>query len=320
MNDHTPIRRSVAKRLSFVTAVGAAALFSSLGLHAAPSDFTVESPVDGKTFKLSDAKGKYVALHFLLKTECPFCLKHTRDYAKKSAAASDVIQVFLKPDSAEEIKAWAAKANAGDDFPNIAVYRDADAKLAEQFGIPDGYQFHGQTVHYPALVLLDPAGKEVFRYVGKNNTDRYSYEQFAAKLAELKGKPAAIQHYNLGADKVALGGYDPVSYFAKNQALKGRKEISALHRGVTYYFASGENKRLFIESTEKFVPTYGGWCATAMAKGEKVEIDPANFKVTNGRLFLFYKGLWGNARKDWDKDETSQTAKADTNWKKIARE
>jgi thioredoxin-dependent peroxiredoxin len=34
--------------------------------------FTVESPADGKTFALADAKGKYVALHFLLKTECPF--------------------------------------------------------------------------------------------------------------------------------------------------------------------------------------------------------------------------------------------------------
>ncbi len=248
MNDHTSILCTVAKRISFLMVVGAAAFFSSLGLHAALSDFTVESPVDGKTLKLSDAQGKYVALHFPLKTECPFCLKHTRDYAKKSATTSDVIQVFLK-------------------------------------------------------------------------LDRFSYEQFAAKLAELKNQPAAaIQHYNLGVDRIALGGYDPVSYFAENQALKGRKEISARHRGVTYYFASEENKKLFTESREKYVPTYGGWCATAMAKGEKVEIDPTNFKITNGRLFLFYKGLWGNALKDWNKDEASLTAKADTNWKKIAGE
>ncbi len=111
MNDHTSILCTVAKPISFLMVVGAAALFSSLCLQAAPSDFTVESPVDGKTFKLSEGKGKYVALHFLLKTECPFCLKHTRDYAKKSATTSDVIQVFLKPDSAEEIKAWAAKSS-----------------------------------------------------------------------------------------------------------------------------------------------------------------------------------------------------------------
>ena len=131
---------------------------------------------------------------------------------------------------------------------------------------------------------------------------------------------AAIRHYNLSADKVALGGYDPVAYFTKNQALKGRKEISAQHRGVTYRFDSEADRKLFAGSPEKYLPAYGGWCATAMAKAEKVEIDPANFKLTNGRLFLFYKGLWGNALKDWEKDEAGLAARADANWKKIAGE
>jgi len=307
-------------RLLSLVALLASSLLPA-GTFAAPLvDFTVESPSDGKFFKLSEAKGKYVALHFLLKTECPFCLKHTRDYAKRYAATPDVIHVFLKPDSADQIKAWSTKANRGDDFADVTIYRDGEAKLAEQFGIPGGYQFHGQAVHYPALVLLDTAGKEIFRYVGKNNADRFSYEQFAAKLAELKEKPAAIQHYNLGADKVAISGYDAVAYFTQGKALKGRKEISASHRGVTYYFASEDDRKLFAESPKKYVPTYGGWCATAMAKGEKVEIDPTNFKVTDGRLFLFFKAFYANAIKDWNKDEPGQTAKADVNWKKIAGE
>lgn len=303
-----------------LVALLASSLLPAVTFAAPPVDFTVESPVDGKTFKLSEAKGKYIALHFLLKTECPFCLKHTRDYAKKSAATPGVVHILLKPDSADAIKAWSAKANRGDDFADVTIYRDTDAKLADQFGIPGGYQFHGQSVHYPALVLLDPAGKEVFRHVGKSNADRFSYEQFAAKLAELKEKPAAIQHYNLGADKVAINGYDPVAYFTQGKAIKGRKEISASHRGVTYYFATEEDKKLFAESPDKYLPTYGGWCATAMAKGEKVEIDPTNFKVTNGRLFLFFKAFYANAIKDWNKDELNQTAKADANWKKLAGE
>jgi len=143
----------------------------------------------------------------------------------------------------------------------------------------------------------------------------------SAAPPESNEKPAsAIQHYNLGADKVALKGYDPVGYFTLNKALKGRKEINAQHRGVTYWFASEENKKLFTESPTKYLPTYGGWCATAMAKGEKVEIDPTNFKVTNGRLFLFFKAFYANAIKEWNKDEPGQTAKADANWKKIAGE
>jgi len=156
---------------------------------------------------------------------------------------------------------------------------------------------------------------------GKSVTDRFSYGPFMARLAGFEQKMAiAIEHYNLGADKVALKGYDPVAYLAKSQALKGRKEISAQHRGVTYWFSSEENRRLFLESPEKYMPTYGGWCATAMAKGEKVEIDPGNFKVTQGRLLLFYKALWRNAREDWDKEEAGLTAKADANWKRIAGE
>jgi peroxiredoxin Q/BCP len=308
--------RSVA-----LVALLATSLASAVTFAAPPADFTVESPADGKTFKLSGAKGKYVALHFLLKTECPFCLKHTHAYARKSANTPEVIHVFLKPDSADEIKEWSTKANRGDDFVDVTIYRDADAKLANDFGIPSGYQFHGQSVHYPALVLLDLAGKEIFRYVGKSNADRFPYDQFAAKLAELKEMPtAALQHYNLGTDKVALSGYDPVGYYTLNKALKGRKEINAQHRGVTYWFASEEDKKLFIESPIKYLPTYGGWCATAMAKGEKVEIDPTNFKVTNGRLFLFFKAFYANAIKDWNKDEPGQAAKADANWKKISGE
>lgn len=282
----------------------------------APSDFTVISPIDGKTFHLSDAKGRYVALHFLLKTECPFCLRHTAEYSMKAPTIAGVTHIFLKPDSNAEIKSWAGKIKAPQ---QPAIYRDAEAKLATEYGIPDGYSFHGQTVHYPALVLLDPNGKEVFRYVGKNNTDRYPWDRFVAKIAELTANPAA-QGYNLRADKVALSGYDPVTYLSQNKAMKGSPQIASIYRGVTYNFASEENRALFAANPEMYLPAYGGWCATAMAKGRKVEIDPTNFKVTNNRLFLFYKNFLSNARGDWEKDEPAQTTRADANWKRIAGE
>ena len=299
------------------------ALFAPLSrLKAAPpADFTVEAPATGQHFKLSEARGKYVALHFLLQTECPYCLKHTRDYAVKSKDVTDVVHVFLKPDDSEAIKKWSDAANRGDDFADLSIFRDPEAKLADQYGIPGGFKFHGQTVHYPALVLLNPAGREVFRYLGRDNTDRYSYEQFTAKLAELKSKPSVgLPHYNLGPDHLALSGYDPVGYLTENKALKGQKTISTSHRGVTYYFASEDHRKAFLQAPDRYLPTYGGWCATAMAKGEKVEIDPTNFKVTNGRLFLFFKAFYANAIKDWNRDEANQTQRADAHWKEISGE
>ena len=171
---------------------------------ANPEDFTVNSATDTNVFKLSDARGKYVAVHFLLKTECPFCLKHTRTYSEKSMGDSRVIHIFLKPDSEAEIKSWTM--DLGGAASKLTVYRDPDAKLADGFGIPGGYKFHGEVVHYPALVLLDPKGNEVFRYVGKNNTDRYPYEKFSAKLDELMMPPAMSAMPGAMGGSMKMGG------------------------------------------------------------------------------------------------------------------
>ncbi len=146
-------------------------------------DFTLTSVTDKSTFTLSKSKGKFIALHFLLKTECPYCIRHTSEYFEKASSLANVIQVFIKPDSEEEIKAWANKLKSTNSLP---IYQDTNAKLADQFNIPNGYQFHGQVVHYPALILLNDKGEEVFRYIGKNNSDRFSFDQLKAKLEELK--------------------------------------------------------------------------------------------------------------------------------------
>lgn len=159
--------------------------FSLLSQAATPADFTVEAPASGQKFRLADARGKFVALHFLLKTECPVCLRHTREYARRAGELPDVVQIFLKPDSANDIQAWVGKLGDGAAGQPV-IYRDPEASLARQFRIPDGYRFHGESVHYPALVLLDPTGAEVFRHVGKNNGDRFGFEALAAKVAGLR--------------------------------------------------------------------------------------------------------------------------------------
>ena len=152
-----------------------------------PANIKLSSATDNRQFDLKKEKGKFVALHFLLKTECPYCLRHTQDYFSKAGSLKNVLQVFIKPDSELEIRSWAGKLSAGD-LAKFPIYRDPDAKLASQLNIPDGYKFHNQIVHYPAIILIGPNGKEVFRYVGKNNSDRLSFEQLAAKVNELSKK------------------------------------------------------------------------------------------------------------------------------------
>jgi YHS domain-containing protein len=126
------------------------------------------------------------------------------------------------------------------------------------------------------------------------------------------------KQYNVSDDHVAIQGYDPVAYFTGHKAKEGSKTIKADYQGVTYYFASEEDKKLFSANPGKYEPEYGGWCAYAMgAKGEKVEVDPETFKIVNGKLYLFYNKFFNNTLKSWNKDEPNLKKKADINWSSI---
>lgn len=160
---------------------------SSRLMAQTPANIRLSSATDDRQFVLSKEKGKFVAMHFLLKTECPFCIRHTQEYFSKAKTLKNVVQVFIKPDSELEIRSWSAKL-AAKDLKNFPIYRDPDARLAKQMNIPDGYKFHDQIVHYPATILIGPNGKEVYRYVGKNNSDRLSFDQLSVKVKELSKK------------------------------------------------------------------------------------------------------------------------------------
>ena len=300
-----------AGTLAIAGAQPAAAPASQTAPAALPIPFVVGEG-DHRFDSATVTKG-LIAVHFLLKTECPYCMKHTRDYARRSAEVAGVRHIFLKPDDAAAVDAWRTQAVGGE--PAIDIYRDADAALATGFGIPDGYSFHGETVHFPATVVIDAAtGKELFRHVGTSNADRLAFDDFAKKVAAATVDAATTQGH---AEKgLAVKGYDVVSY-ADGKPEKGKDTITSKHRGVTYRFASEARRDRFAANPEQFAPAYGGWCATAIADGDKVDIEPTNYKVTNGRLFLFYKGLLGNAKKDWDKKEATLTPKADAEWTKI---
>ena len=125
------------------------------------------------------------------------------------------------------------------------------------------------------------------------------------------------KHFNL-ENKLAIQGYDPVAYFKQNSAVKGSKENATYFQGATYYFSSAANKEEFKKNPTMYEPQYGGWCAYAMgAKGEKVEIDPKTFKVTNGKLYLFYNKYFNNTLPKWNNDENRLHKNADANWEKI---
>lgn len=121
-------------------------------------------------------------------------------------------------------------------------------------------------------------------------------------------------------DGIALQGYDPVAYFTQNKAIKGKKELAVAAEGITYYFATADDKEIFKKDFKKYEPQYGGWCAYAMgAEGEKVVIDPETFKITGGKLYLFYHNWASNTLPKWNKDEANLKSKADVTWAKFLK-
>jgi len=125
---------------------------------------------------------------------------------------------------------------------------------------------------------------------------------------------------NLSSSSLALSGYDPVSYFdaGENGPQRGSAEFTLEHGGIRYRFAAEVNRNRFLANPARYTPAYGGWCAWAMATGDKVEVNPRSFLIQNERLLLFYDGLFGDTRAMWlAKDVEQEMRAADASWLRI---
>lgn len=127
---------------------------------------------------------------------------------------------------------------------------------------------------------------------------------------------------NLDKHGVALQGYDPVSYFKSDKPQKGQSRFQAKQGEAIYWFSSESNKQEFLKEPKKYEPQYGGWCAYAVADHKsKVEVDPLSYTIQDGRLLLFYNGVWGDTRKKWlstkNKDPKAFLKEADDHWPEV---
>ena len=112
----------------------------------------------------------------------------------------------------------------------------------------------------------------------------------------------------------AIKGYDPVAYFVQDEPLKGKSAHSYAWMGATWYFASADNRALFVADPEKYAPQYGGWCAYAVSQGGTAPIDPQAWKIVGDKLYL---NVNLRIQKVWEKDIPGYIAKADENWPQI---
>jgi YHS domain-containing protein len=112
---------------------------------------------------------------------------------------------------------------------------------------------------------------------------------------------------------LAIHGYDPVAYFTQGEPVKGKAEFSTEWNDATWRFVSEKHLQLFKASPETYAPAYGGYCAWAMAQGDKADIDPDQWTIIDGRLFLNYNE---DIQKKWLMDKQALIEQADQHWQK----
>lgn len=145
-------------------------------------------------------------------------------------------------------------------------------------------------------------------------------------LAALAGLGVSFALRRTGADAapggavfaeggVAIRGTDPVAYFAEGRPQGGRAEFAHAWQGAAWRFASAANRDAFAADPARYAPQYGGFCAWAVAQGYTAPIDPAAWKIVDGRLYLNFDRA---VQRRWEADIPGHVARADANWPGLA--
>jgi YHS domain-containing protein len=115
---------------------------------------------------------------------------------------------------------------------------------------------------------------------------------------------------------LAIGGYDPVAYFTQGSATKGDPNYEYAWDDGRYRFASPQNRDLFKAHPAQYAPQFPGYCAMSLADGVKVEPNPENWLITDGKLYLFGKSI-GPGKFSANLGEN--VARANENWRRVGQ-
>lgn len=115
--------------------------------------------------------------------------------------------------------------------------------------------------------------------------------------------------------KIAVGGYDTVSYFrGQGKPVKGNAQFKVSWKGTEWRFANAANAAAFKANSAAYAPQYGGHCSWAIAQGYLAPGDPTAYDIVGGKLYLNYdQGI----RAKWRKNISGFIAKGGPNWAKI---
>jgi YHS domain-containing protein len=151
---------------------------------------------------------------------------------------------------------------------------------------------------------------------GMSEISRRSFIVGAVAAASVGGAARAQSAGSAAGPRVALKGYDPVSYFTDGKPEKGAGEFSFAFDDATYWFKSAEHKAKFAADPERYAPQFDGYCAMQLSRGYKVEADPEAWTITNGKLYVF---AGKPAMPKFAKESVAVVEKAKENWPQVSK-
>jgi YHS domain-containing protein len=114
--------------------------------------------------------------------------------------------------------------------------------------------------------------------------------------------------------RIALRGYDPVSYFTVGRPEQGSSEFWFAFDDTVYLFKNAGHRAMFVADPERYAPQYDGYCTMKLSMGEKVEADPEAWVVADGKLYVFGRK---EAVARFNQDPAGTVHKANANWQTL---
>ncbi len=119
-----------------------------------------------------------------------------------------------------------------------------------------------------------------------------------------------------GRTDTAINGYDPVAYFTVGKPVKGQDGLVTEWMGAKWKFSSQANLNLFKSNPEKYAPQYGGYCAYGVTQGSLVKVEPEQFTLRDGKLYLNYDA---DVQAKWLKDPAGYIKDADAKFQALLK-
>jgi YHS domain-containing protein len=114
---------------------------------------------------------------------------------------------------------------------------------------------------------------------------------------------------------LAIGGYDPVAFFTDGKPMAGSADFELRYGGAVWRFCNIGNRDAFADRPDVYMPRFGGYDPTSIARGVATPGNPNVWLIAGQRLFLFYDN---DRLEKFAADSGHLLAEAERKWPTVA--